>query len=136
MLKRYLEKSSLFLLACLCQLFIFLIYTCAYGFRKPFTAGIYAGEMLWGFDVKVLYVLSELIGYALSKFIGIRLLSSIRAGQRVYYIIGLMAFSEVALLGFALISCSVENRSNFSERSAFGHDLGLDFQLYRRAANQ
>lgn len=76
MIKRYLKKSSLYVLAVYASIFIFLIYTCAYGFRKPFTAGIYAGETLWGFDVKVLYMLSEIIGYSLFKFIGIRLLSS------------------------------------------------------------
>lgn len=127
MIKRYLEKSSLYVLAVYASIFIFLIYTCAYGFWKPFTAGIYAGETLWGFDVKVLYVLSEIIGYALSKFIGIRLLSSMRPGQRVYYIIGLMTFSEVVLLGFAMFPVPLKIGAIFLSGLPLGMIWGLIF---------
>lgn len=101
MIKQRLEKAPLYVLAVYASVFIFLTYTCAYAFRKPFTAAIYEGETFGGFDVKILYVLSEVIGYALSKFIGIRLLSSMKPNQRSYYIIGLMSISELALLGFA-----------------------------------
>lgn len=72
-------------------------------FGKPFTVGLYSGETLWGFDIKILYVLFEIIGYALSKFIGVRLLPGMKSHQRIYYIIGMMSFSELALLGFAVL---------------------------------
>lgn len=127
MIKRYLEKSSLYVLAIYASFFIFMIYTCAYGFRKPFTTGIYAGETLWGFDVKVLYVLSEIIGYALSKFIGIRLLSSMRPSQRVYYIICLLSFSEIALLGFALLPVPLKIGSIFLSGLPLGMIWGVIF---------
>lgn len=104
MLKKRLAKSPLYILAIYASIFIFLLYTCAYAYRKPFTAGIYEGETLWGFDVKILYVLSEIIGYAISKFIGVKVLSSMKANHRIYYVIGLMSFSEIALLGFATLS--------------------------------
>ena len=100
MIKRYLERSSIYVLAIYASIFIFLTYTCAYAFRKPFTAGLYEGEMLWGFDVKLLYVLAEIVGYACSKFIGVRLLPGMKRSQRAWYAIGLMSFSELALLGF------------------------------------
>lgn len=97
-----LSKSPLYVLAIYASVLIFLVYTCAYAYRKPFTAAIYEGETLWGFDAKILYVLAEIIGYALSKFIGVRVLSSMKSSQRIYYIIGLLFFSELALLGFAV----------------------------------
>lgn len=102
MLKRYLSRSPIYVLALYASVLIFLVYTCAYAFRKPFTVGLYSGETLWGFDIKILYVLFEIIGYALSKFIGVRLLPGMKSHQRIYYIIGMMSFSELALLGFAV----------------------------------
>lgn len=103
MLRRFLSRSPLYVLALYASVLIFLVYTCAYAFRKPFTVGLYSGETLWGFDVKILYVLFEIIGYALSKFIGTHLLPGMKSHQRIYYIIGLMSFSEFALLGFAVL---------------------------------
>ena len=102
MIKRYLSKSPLWVLAIYASILIFLVYTCAYAFRKPFTVGLYEGETLWGFDIKILYVLFEVIGYACSKFLGVRFLPGMKPNQRIYYTIGLMSFSEVALLGFAV----------------------------------
>lgn len=103
MIKRYLSKAPLWVLALYASTLIFLVYTCAYAFRKPFTVGLYEGETLWGFDIKILYVLFEVIGYACSKFLGVKLLPGMKHNQRIYYTISLMSFSEVALLGFALL---------------------------------
>lgn len=102
-IKRYLSKSPLYVLAIYASILIFLVYTCAYAFRKPFTVGLYEGETLWGFDVKILYVLFEVIGYACSKFLGVKFLPGMKPNQRIWYTIGLMSFSEVSLLGFAVL---------------------------------
>ena len=64
-IKRYLSRSPIYVLALYASVLIFLVYTCAYAFRKPFTVGLYSGETLWGFDIKILYVLFEIIGYAI-----------------------------------------------------------------------
>lgn len=95
-------KKNTFFLVVYASLFIFLMYTCAYAFRKPFTVGLYEGETLFGFDVKVVYVLAEIIGYACSKFIGVRILPGMKPNQRAQYTIGLITISEIALLGFAV----------------------------------
>lgn len=127
MVRRWLEKSSQYVLAVYASIFIFLIYTCAYAFRKPFTAALYEGEVLLGFDAKVLYVLAEIIGYALSKFIGIRVLSSMKPSQRIYYAIGLMAFSELSLLGFAVFPVSLKIVAIFLSGLPLGMIWGLVF---------
>lgn len=126
-IKRKLASSSLYTLAIYASVFIFLVYTCAYAYRKPFTAGIYEGESLWGFDVKVLYVLAEIMGYALSKFIGIRVLSSMKPGQRPLYIIGLLGFSEIALLGFAIFPVPLKLGSIFLSGLPLGMIWGVIF---------
>lgn len=127
MLRRFLSRSPLYVLALYASILIFLVYTCAYAFRKPFTVGLYSGETLWGFDVKILYVLFEIIGYALSKFIGTRLLPGMKSHQRIYYIIGLMSFSELALLGFAVLPTYLKVFSIFLSGLPLGMVWGVLF---------
>lgn len=127
MIKERLAKSPLYILAIYASIFIFLLYTCAYAYRKPFTAGIYEGETLWGFDVKILYVLSEIIGYALSKFIGVKVLPSMKANHRIYYVIGLMSFSEIALLGFATLPPALKIAAIFLSGLPLGMIWGVIF---------
>lgn len=127
MLKERLAKSPIYVLAIYASIFIFLLYTCAYAYRKPFTAGIYEGETLWGFDVKILYVLSEIIGYAISKFIGVKVLSSMKANHRIYYVIGLMSFSEITLLGFATLPVPFKIAAIFLSGLPLGMIWGVIF---------
>ena len=57
----------------------FSTYFCMYAFRKPFSAASYDGLKFLGGDVdlKTAFVISQIIGYALSKVIGIKVLSLI-----------------------------------------------------------
>lgn len=73
-----------------------------YAFRKPFTAGLYEGLTLWGLRFKILLVVAQVAGYALSKFIGIQVISSMKARQRGLAILLLIGVAELALVGFAL----------------------------------
>lgn len=52
----------------------FVVYFCAYAFRKPFLAAEFQSIPALGFGVetKTLFVLSQVIGYAISKFLGVR----------------------------------------------------------------
>ncbi|MCC6461072.1 MAG: hypothetical protein IT260_11415 [Saprospiraceae bacterium] len=80
----------------------FLAYCCVYAFRKPFTAGSYAGMELWGIQFKIALVLAQVAGYALSKFIGIRVISGMAARQRSGLLLGMVALAGISLLGFGL----------------------------------
>jgi hypothetical protein len=79
-------------------------YFCMYAFRKPFAAATYAGAAeLGGLDFKVALVIAQVLGYALSKFIGIKIISELRPGLRTGFFIGLMVSAELALVGFGLV---------------------------------
>jgi hypothetical protein len=73
-----------------------------YGFRKPFTAGSYPG-IDGTQDFKVWLVAAQVIGYTISKFAGIRVIAEMRPQNRTRTLLGLIAFAEIALLGFALV---------------------------------
>lgn len=76
-------------------------YACMYGFRKPFTAGTYV-DADTGASLKVWLVTAQVLGYAVSKFIGIRVIAEMRAERRAAVLLGLIGVATLALLGFAL----------------------------------
>ena len=80
----------------------FSIYFCTYAFRKPFAVGTFEGLTYWGIDYKIILVISQLIGYTLSKFLGISVVPSITRQQRPWLILAFIGFAELALLGFGL----------------------------------
>lgn len=83
-------------------LFSFVAYCCIYSFRKPFTAGTYADLELWGIQFKIVLVTAQVAGYALSKFIGIRVISGMTPPKRTKYLFGLIGIAVLSLLGFAV----------------------------------
>ncbi|MBS0333103.1 MAG: hypothetical protein JSS35_10075 [Proteobacteria bacterium] len=83
----------------------FCAYFAMYAFRKPFTAATFDGVPGWSFalDYKIALVVAQVAGYALSKFIGVKVVSEIRPAQRPLAIVGLVGFSWLALIAFALL---------------------------------
>lgn len=55
----------------------FLTYTSVYAFRKPFTVALYSGISFWGISYQSLLIISQVIGYMLSKFSGIRFIGEL-----------------------------------------------------------
>ena len=57
-------------------------YFAMYGFRKPFTAATYADTPGWfGLDAKTLLVTAQVLGYTVSKFVGIGVVARMPAGR-------------------------------------------------------
>jgi hypothetical protein len=77
-------------------------YFCMYAFRKPFTAGTYADVTLWGIGYKTVLVTAQVLGYTVSKFLGIKVVSEVSPRRRAALLLGLVAIAELALLLFAL----------------------------------
>ena len=78
-------------------------YFCMYGFRKPYTAADFDGYLLWGIGYKTVLVSSQIIGYALSKFIGIKVISELGNQNRTKILIGFILFAQLMLVGFGLV---------------------------------
>ena len=74
-----------------------------YAFRKPFTAGTYEGQEYFGLGLKTLLVLSQLSGYMLAKFLGVKVISETPRARRAIALILLMSVAELALVGFAFL---------------------------------
>lgn len=101
-IQKLLSSSKPFFIAW-CMIAAFGTYFCMYAFRKPFNAGVYDGLSLWGIHYKSVLIISQVFGYMLSKFIGIKVISELKASSRATLIIGLILFAEIALLFFGLV---------------------------------
>lgn len=86
-----------------CLIASFGTYFCMYAFRKPMSTGLYAEYTLFGMGYKAILLISQVLGYMTSKFIGIKVISELRPASRVKLIIGLVGFSAIALLFFGLV---------------------------------
>jgi MFS family permease len=75
-----------------------------YAFRKPVAAGTFLeNEAIWGLQYKTAVVIIQLIGYVVSKFIGIKFIAEMNGTKRAYTLIGLVLFAQLTWLGFALV---------------------------------
>ncbi len=82
---------------------VLIAYLFVYILRKSFTASTYDG-LGWGsFSFKIIISVSQILGYLLSKFIGIKLISELKRRQRFPAIVISALGAEIALLLFALI---------------------------------
>lgn len=78
-------------------------YFCMYAFRKPFNAGLYQGLELGEVSYKAILIISQVAGYTLSKFAGIKVISELKHNARVKLVIGLILVAELALLFFGMV---------------------------------
>lgn len=78
-------------------------YFCMYAFRKPFAVASFSDVTAWGWEYKTVAVSAQVMGYTLSKFLGIKILSELPPQRRAVAILVLIGFAELALLGFGLV---------------------------------
>ena len=98
-----LQRSPVWVFVLYVSLASFVVYTCMYGFRKPFTAASFTGIYLWGISYKVVLVIAQVLGYMVSKFYGIRFISGMDPSKRAGFIIKLILTSWLSLLLFGLV---------------------------------
>jgi hypothetical protein len=74
-----------------------------YSFRKPFAVAQFRGETVATLTLKDVLVISQLTGYALSKFLGVKFNSEMKPGRRAWALVFLIVWAEVALVAFAVL---------------------------------
>jgi hypothetical protein len=107
----------------------FSAYFSMYAFRKPFSVAIFGVVPGWHFalDYKIALVLAQVAGYALSKFIGVKVIAEIRPAARAGAIIKLIALAWAALLLFALVPAPWNVLAMFLNGLPLGMIWGLVF---------
>jgi hypothetical protein len=101
---RWLERSPAPVMNAYIVITAFIAYFCFYAFRKPFTAATYDGLSFAGTNVqlKTAFVVGQILGYTLAKYLGIKVISEAGRSRRMWMLIALIAFAELAMLLFAV----------------------------------
>ena len=81
----------------------FLCYTAMYAVRKSFLAGQYAGGPVHGMDLKVVLIISQVLGYMISKFFGIQIIAELDHKKRTRALLSLVGFGIVMLFFFGIL---------------------------------
>ena len=84
------------------SLIAFLTYASVYAYRKPFTVATFDGLKFWGISYQTLLIISQVTGYMLSKFYGIRFIAELKKMGRWKTALILIATAWVALFFFAI----------------------------------
>ena len=83
-LRERLDRANPLVFTVVAGLAGFCCYFSMYAFRKPFSAATFDAVAGWTFtlDYKIALVLAQVAGYALSKFIGIKVISELSPARR------------------------------------------------------
>ncbi len=100
---RWLENTHTIWFTIYASFCAFALYTCVYAFRKTFAVATFSDHSFAGFDYKVWLVTFQVIGYALAKFIGIKVISELKAHSRGFGILLMVAIAGISWLLFALV---------------------------------
>ncbi|MGY0407289.1 MAG: DUF5690 family protein [Polaribacter sp.] len=114
----------------------FLCYTGMYAVRKSFLAGQYV-DLAFGFqvDAKTALVISQVLGYMLSKFLGIKIISEMSHKNRVFWLIALVSFG-LAMLGlFAIVPPKFKLVTMFLNGIPLGMVFGVVFSFIEGRQN-
>jgi len=100
---RWLSRTNAFSFALYATVMAFCLYTCVYAFRKTFSVATFDGISYWGITYKVWLVTFQVIGYALSKFVGIKIISELKAKSRAGGILLMVTIAGISWLLFGLV---------------------------------
>ena len=133
MISRRLTQSSAVTFSTYAIIAAFGTYFSMYAFRKPFAAGTYetieAIALPWGGVIayKTLLIITQVLGYCLSKFIGIKVISELPPSRRALGIITCIGVAWGALLLFPLIPAPYNILCLFINGLPLGMVWGLTF---------
>jgi hypothetical protein len=128
-LTKSLERANPVLFTAFAGLAGFAAYFSMYAFRKPFSVAIFGAVPGWHFvlDYKIALVLAQVAGYALSKWMGIKLIAEFQPSKRAGAIFKLISLSWVALLLFAIVPAPWNVFAMFLNGLPLGMIWGLVF---------
>lgn len=113
----------------------FTVYTCMYGFRKPYTAGVYEQWTFLGLSYKVCLVIAQVVGYMISKFIGIRIISALDAKYRIQGIFSCIALAWFSLFLFGIVPAPYNIICMFLNGLPLGMVFGMVFSFLEGEKN-
>jgi hypothetical protein len=109
----------------------FATYFAMYAFRKPFSAATFEQVDGWhlSLDFKVAAVIAQVVGYAVSKFVGIKVMAQLRKSQAAPAILLLIGGAWLALVLFGFAPAWIKVLAMFANGLCLGMIWGLVFSF-------
>lgn len=128
-LRCYLERANPIVFTAFAGLAGFAAYFSVYAFRKPFSAATFIAVPGWDFrlDYKIALVLAQVLGYALAKLIGVKVISELPPARRPLAILVLVLGAWATLILFGLIPAPWNVGAMFLNGLMLGMTWGLVF---------
>src|SRR6185295_12569860 len=98
----WLRNTSTFNLTLYGAVASFCLYTCIFSLRKTFGVATYEGLTYGGIDFKIWMVAFQVIGYMISKFVGIKVVSELQSAYRTRGILMMVSIASVSWFFFAI----------------------------------
>lgn len=101
----FLENGPSFLFVFYAIFASFSTYFCMYAFRKPFASAKFEGLSFLGSDIelKTAIVISQILGYAVSKYAGIKVCSEVTPTRRAWMLIFLILWAQASLVVYGMV---------------------------------
>lgn len=100
---RWLKTRNRLVFTLVVSVVAFAFYTCAFALRKTFTAATFSDLRFGGLNFKVILVITQLLGYGLAKFAGIKIISELKPALRRNGILAVVTIAWMSWLLFALV---------------------------------
>src|SRR5438445_11848761 len=91
----WLKRTGSFNFTLYASVSAFCLYTCIFALRKTFGVATFEGISYWGVDFKGWMVISQVIGYLISKFVGIKVASELKLKYRTQGILLMVSTAAV-----------------------------------------
>ena len=116
---------------------VFCTYASIFAFRKPFTVATFEGLKFWNISYQTLLIISQVMGYMLSKFYGIKFISELQRLGRWKTSLVLMGSAWLSLLLFAVLPAPWGMLCFFANGFVLGFMWGIIFSYVegRRATD-
>ena len=106
-----------------------LSYSLVYMLRKPYTAAAFEDLEVFNMDYKVAVTIVQILGYVVSKFMGIKLISELRREERLRFILMSVVMAELSLVFFGLLSAPYNIAAMFLNGLSLGCMWGIIFSF-------
>ncbi len=127
MIQRWLSRARPSLFVAYCIAAAFCTYFCMYAFRKPFGAATFEELKFLNTEInlKTAFVISQLIGYTISKYLGCKFCSEIGRRHQAKALVAMILIAQLALLGFAMLPANLKVAAIFINGVPLGMVWGL-----------
>lgn len=126
-LTKWLQSSPRWILIVFAICASFSTYFCMYAFRKPFAAAGYDDPSLTfcNLKIKTIFVIAQIVGYTLSKYLGIKVCSEVQRSQRAFMLVVLILCAELSLFLFAVLPSHLKVAAIFMNGLPLGMVWGM-----------